>query len=70
MNKYEKMWKLLKVFLWKGKTKYPNRTARWDNIIYMMSKVEREINVHEETKTTAEFNLEEARIPKSDGEDV
>lgn len=33
-------------------------------------KIEREINVHEESKTVAEFNLKEARLPKSDGEDV
>lgn len=70
MNKYEKMWKLLKLLLWKGKATHPNKRASWDNILYMMHKVEGEINVHEETKTTAEFNLEKARIPESDGQDV
>lgn len=66
MSKYEKMWKILK----KECVKNNGKGAKWLFFLYMMNRIEREINVHEETKTAAEFNLEEARIPESDGEDV
>ena len=66
MNKFEKMWKILKRECVKNKGK----GANWLFFLYQMNRIEREINVHEETKTAAEFNLEEARIQKSDGEDL
>lgn len=66
MNKFEKMWKILKRECVKNKGK----GAKWLFFLYLMNQIEREINVHEESKTAAEFNLEEARIQKSDGEDV
>ena len=66
MNKFEKMWKILKRECVKNKGK----GANWLFFLYRMNRIEREINVHEETKTAAEFNLEEARIQKSDGEDL
>ena len=66
MNKYEKMWKILK----KECVKNKGKGAKWLFFLYLMNRIERETNVHEETKTAAEFNLEEARLPKSAGEDV
>lgn len=66
MNKFEKMWKILKRECVKNKGK----GAKWLFFLYLMNRIEREINVHEETKTDAEFNLEETRIQESDGEDV
>lgn len=66
MNKFEKMWKILKEECVKNKGK----GAKWLFFLYLMNRIEREINVHEESKTFAEFNLKEARLPKSDGEDV
>lgn len=66
MNKFEKMWKILK----KECVKKKGKGAKWLFFLYLMNRIEREINVHEESKTVAEFNLKEARLPKSDGEDV
>ena len=66
MNKFEKMWKILKNECVKNKGK----GANWLFFLYQMNRIEREINVHEETKTAAEFNLEEARLPKSGGKDM
>lgn len=66
MNKYEKMWKILK----KECVNNKGKGAKWLFFLYFMNRIEREINVYEESKTVAEFNLKEARIPKSDGEDV
>lgn len=66
MNKFEKMWKILKRECVKNKGK----GANWLFFLYQMNRIEREINVHEETKTAAEFNLEEARIQKSGSQDL
>lgn len=66
MNKFEKMWKILKEECVKNKGK----GAKWLFFLYLMNRIEREINVHEEAKSVAEFNLEEARIQKSVSQDL
>ena len=66
MSKFEKMWKILK----KECVKNKGKGAKWLFFLYLMNRIEREINVHEESKTDAEFNLEEARIQKSDGQNL
>jgi hypothetical protein len=66
MSKFEKMWKILK----KECVKNKGKGAKWLFFLYLMNRIEREINVHEETKTDAEFNLKEARLPKSDGQNL
>ena len=66
LNKYEKMWKILR----KECVKNKGKGAKWLFFLYLMNRIEREINVHEETKTAVEFNLEEARIQKSGSEDL
>lgn len=66
MNKFEKMWKILKRECVKNKGK----GAKWLFFLYLMNRIEREINVHEETKTAAEFNLKETRIQESGGKDL
>lgn len=66
MNKFEKMWKILK----KECVKNKGKGEKWLFFLYLMNRIEREINVHEETKTAAEFNLEEARIQKSGSQDL
>lgn len=66
LNKYEKMWKILREKCVKNRGK----GAKWLFFLYLMNRIEREINVHEEAKTAAEFNLEEARIPESDCQDL
>lgn len=54
MNKYEEMWKHMKKVLWKLYWEENNKTARWSDILYMMNKVEMEINTREEAKTDSE----------------
>lgn len=66
MNKFEKMWKILK----KECVKNKGEGAKWLFFLYLMNRIEREINVHEESKNVAEFNLEEARIQKSGSQDL
>lgn len=50
MNKYEKMWEHMKKVLWKCYCEKNNKTARWSDILYIMNKVEMEINTREEAK--------------------
>ena len=66
MNKYEKMWKILRKECVKNKGKGAKKLF----FLNLMNRIEREINVHEEAKSVAGFNLKEARIPKSGSEDV
>ena len=66
MNKFEKMWKILK----KECVKNKGKGAKWLFFLYLMNRIEREINFHEETKTAAEFNLKETRIQESDGQNL
>ena len=66
MSKYEKMWKILREKCVKNRGK----GAKWLFFLYLMNRIEREINVHEETKTVAEFNLKETRIQESDGQNM
>lgn len=54
MNKYEEMWERMKKVLWKLYWEKNNKTARWSDILYMMNKVEMEINTREEAKTDSE----------------
>lgn len=51
MNKYEKMWEHMKNALWKCYWEKNNKTARWSDILYIMSKIEMEINTREEAKS-------------------
>ena len=66
MNKFEKMWKILK----KECVKNKGKGAKWLFFLYLMNRIEREINVHEETKTAAEFKLDEARIQEKGSQDL
>lgn len=66
MNKFEKMWKILK----KECVKNNGKGSKWLFFLYLMNRIEREINVHEESKTVAEFNLKEAWIQKSGSKDL
>lgn len=66
LNKYEKMWKILR----KECVKNRGKSAKWLFFLYLMNRIEREINVHEEAKTVAEFNLKETRIQESDGQNM
>lgn len=50
MNKYEEMWKHMKKVLWKFYWKENNKTARWADILYVMNRVEVEVNTREEAK--------------------
>ena len=50
MNKYEKMWEHMKNVLWKCYWEKNNKTARWSDILYVMNRVEVEINTREEAK--------------------
>lgn len=50
MNKYEKMWKHMKNALWNCYWEKNNRTARWADVLYMMNRVEVEVNTREEAK--------------------
>lgn len=54
MNKYEEMWERMKKVLWKLYWEENNKTARWSDILYMMNKVEMEINTREVAKTDSE----------------
>lgn len=54
MNKYEKMWEHMKNALWKCYWEKNNKTARWSDILYIMNRVEVEINAREEAKTDSE----------------
>lgn len=54
MNKYEEMWERMKKVLWKLYWEKNNKTARWSDILYMMNKVEMEINTREKAKTDSE----------------
>lgn len=54
MNKYEEMWEHMKKVLWKLYWEENNKTARWPDILYMMNKVEMQINTREEAKTDSE----------------
>lgn len=44
MNKYEKMWERMKNALWKCYLVKNNNTVRWSDILYIMNRVEMEIN--------------------------
>lgn len=50
MNKYEKMWEHMKNALWKCYWEKKNKTARWSDVLYIMNRVEMEINTREEAK--------------------
>lgn len=50
MNKYEKMWEHMKNVLWKCYWEENNSTARWADVLYMMNRVEVEVNTREEAK--------------------
>lgn len=50
MNKYEKMWEHMKNVLWKCYLAKNNNTVRWSDILYIMNRVEMEINTREEAK--------------------
>mgnify|MGYP004644463135 CR=1 FL=1 len=54
MNKYEEMWKHMKKVLWKFYWKENNKTARWADILYVMNRIEVEVNTREEAKTDSE----------------
>lgn len=49
LNKYEKMWKILR----KECVKNREKSAKWLFFLYLMNRIERDINVHEEAKTAA-----------------
>lgn len=51
MNKYEKMWEHMKNALWKCYWEKNNKSVRWSDILYIMNRVEMEINTREEAKT-------------------
>lgn len=49
-DKYEKMWERMKNALWKCYLEKNNNTVRWSDILYIMNRVEMEINTREEAK--------------------
>ena len=70
MNKYEKMWKLLRMAIGKWGVENTRKVAKWSDVLLMMNRVEREINVHEEAKTDVECDFTEARFQKPNGQNV